>query len=359
MTRPSRVVVDKQALRHNLQRVKQLAPRSRVMAIIKADAYGHGIVRVAKTLAAADAFGVACLEEAQQLREAGVKNDIVMLEGPHKAQDLPQIAQLKLDIVIHNAHQVDMIEKISLDVPLQCWAKIDTGMHRLGFSPQEFPDVLRRLQACKTIKPTLRLMTHLATANEQQHPLTGKQLDSFSQLCGDIALEKTIANSAAVLNLPQSHFDWVRPGLMLYGVSPMVDSMASDHGLKPVMTLESEIIAIQHLRTGEPVGYGATWNCPEDMPVGIVAAGYGDGFPRHARSGTPVLVNDVRCALVGRASMDMLTIDLRNQPDARIGDRVVLWGENLPIEEVAQHADTIPYELLCGVHKRLSCIERG
>lgn len=359
MTRPSRVVVDKQALRHNLQRVKQLAPHSRVMAIIKADAYGHGIVRVAETLSGADAFGVACLEEAQQLRSAGISNDIVLLEGPHKAQDLPQIAELELDIVIHNAHQVDIIEKTSLGAPLQCWIKIDTGMHRLGFSLQEFPDVLQRLQACKTVKPTLRLMTHLATANELQHPLTDKQLDSFSQLCRDIALEKTIANSAAVLSLPQSHCDWVRPGLMLYGVSPMVDSMASEHGLKAVMTLESEIIAIQHLKAGEPVGYGATWSCPEDMPVGIVAAGYGDGFPRHARSGTPVLVNDVRCALIGRASMDMLTIDLRNQPNACIGDRVVLWGENLPIEEIAQHAGTIPYELLCGVHKRLSFIERG
>lgn len=359
MTRPSRVVVDKQALRHNLQRVKQLAPNSRIMAIIKADAYGHGIVRVAKTLSAADAFGVAFMEEAQQLRDAGIKNAIVLLEGPHKAQDLPQIAELDLDIVIHNVHQIDNIEKAGLEKPLQGWVKIDTGMHRLGFSLDDFPEVLQRLRACKSVKPGLRLMTHLATANEQQHPLTGKQLDSFDQLCSDIELEKTIANSAAVLSLPQTHVDWVRPGLMLYGVSPMVDSMAAEHDLKPVMTLESEIIAIQHLTAGEPVGYGATWSCPEDMSVGIVAAGYGDGFPRHARSGTPVLVNDVRCALVGRASMDMMTIDLRNQPDARIGDRVVLWGESLPIEEVAQHAGTIPYELLCGVHKRLSFIERG
>ncbi len=359
MTRPSRVVIDKQALRHNLKRIKQLAPKSRVMAIIKADAYGHGIVRVAETLAEADAFGVACLEEAEQLRDAGITNAIVLLEGPHKAKDLPDIARLELDVVIHNQHQVDMLEKASMPNMLQGWLKIDTGMHRLGFPPTEFPDVLKRLQTCKSIKPGIRLMTHLATANETQHPLTDKQLSAFNELCQHIELEKTIANSAAVLNLPQAHADWVRPGLMLYGVSPMVDGMSVDHDLKPVMTLESEIIAIQHLQAGEPVGYGATWSCPEDMPVGIIAAGYGDGFPRHARSGTPVLVNDVRCALVGRASMDMMTIDLRNQRDARIGDRVVLWGDNLPIEEVAQHAGTIPYELLCGVHKRLSVIERG
>lgn len=359
MTRPSRVVIDKQALQHNLQRVKQLAPDARVMAIVKADAYGHGIVRVAETLSDADAFAVCCLEEAEQLRAAGIKTDIVLLEGPHKADDLAQIAELALDVVIHNMYQVDMLEQNSISHPLQAWLKIDTGMHRLGFAPALFAEALGRLQACKSVKQPLRLMTHLATANEQGHPLTQSQLNRFQQLCADIQLEKTIANSAAVINLPDSHADWVRPGLMLYGVSPMADGLAADHGLKPVMTLESEIIAIQHLQQGEPVGYGATWSCPEDMPVGIIAAGYGDGFPRHARSGTPVLVNGVRCALVGRASMDMMTIDLRNQPQARIGDRVVLWGETLPIEEVAQHAGTIPYELLCGVHKRLECIERG
>ena len=359
MTRPSRVVIDKQALKHNLRRVKQLAPNSRVMAIIKADAYGHGIVRVAQTLTEADAFGVACLEEAEQLRQAGIRNDIVLLEGPHKANDLPQIAEFELDVVIHNLHQVDILDQNPVSKPLQVWLKLDTGMHRLGFAPDLFPEALARLQGNASVKKPLRLMTHLATANEKAHPLTEKQLTRFRQLCADSELEKTIANSAALLSLPQTHAEWVRPGLMLYGVSPMVYSVAADHGLKPVMTLESEIIAIQKLKQGEPVGYGATWSCPEDMPVGIIAAGYGDGFPRHARSGTPVLVNGVRCALVGRASMDMMTIDLRNQPDARIGDRVVLWGESLPIEEVAQHAGTIPYELLCGVHKRLEFIEHG
>ena len=168
-----------------------------------------------------------------------------------------------------------------------------------------------------------------------------------------------ILNSAAVINFSDTHAEWIRPGLMLYGVSPMKNGIAKDHGLKPVMTLESEIISIQHLQEGDSVGYGATWHCPENMPVGVVAAGYGDGFPRHAKSGTPILVNDVRCSLIGRPSMDMLTVDLRNQLDAKIGDRVVLWGENLPIEEIAQHADTIPYQLLCGVHKRLEFVEHG
>jgi len=171
--------------------------------------------------------------------------------------------------------------------------------------------------------------------------------------------EKTSANSAAIINFPETHVDWIRPGLMLYGVSPMKEDHASEQGLKSVMTLESEIISIQHLLKDEPVGYGATWRCPEDMPIGVVAAGYGDGFPRHAKTGTPIIVNDVRCSLIGRASMDMLTVDLRNQPNAKIGDRVVLWGESLPIEEIALYADTIPYELMCGIHKRLEFVERG
>lgn len=359
MTRPSRLVIDKQALKHNLQRVKELAPTSKVMAIIKADAYGHGLARVAQTLSGADAFGVACLEEAEQLRTAAVTNPIVLLEGPHKVIDLVRIVQLQLDIVIHNESQLEILEQAKLDEPLQVWLKIDTGMHRLGFPADKASEVLERLLNCANVKQAPKLMTHFATANEINNPLTQQQLEIFNQFCDGLDHEKTIANSAAIINFPEAHVDWVRPGLMLYGVSPMKEGRANEHGLKSVMTLESEIISIQHLSKGDSVGYGATWHCPEDMPVGVIAAGYGDGFPRHARSGTPILVNDVRCSLIGRASMDMLTVDLRNQVKARVGDRVVLWGESLPIEEIAQYADTIPYELLCGVHKRLECVEHG
>jgi alanine racemase len=359
MTRPSRVVIDKQALQHNLQCVKELAPNSKIMAIIKADAYGHGLVRVAKTLNNVDAFGVACLEEAEELRSSEVTNPIVLLEGPHKTNDLSRIIQLQLDVVIHNEYQLEMFEQASFEIPLQIWVKVDTGMHRLGFPIDKVSDVLKRISACSNINKVPRLMTHFATANEVNNPLAQQQLEKFNDVCRDLDYERTLANSAATINYPETHADWVRPGLMLYGVSPMHDTLASEYGLKPVMTLESEIISVQHLSKDEPVGYGATWRCPEDMPVGVVAAGYGDGFPRHARSGTPVLVNGIRCSLIGRASMDMLTIDLRNQPNAKIGDKVVLWGESLPIEEIAQHADTIPYELLCGVHKRLEFIERG
>ena len=359
MTRPSRVIIDTKALKHNFTRIKELAPRSKVMAIIKADAYGHGIVRVAKTLNNADAFGVACLEEAEQLRLASIKAPIILLEGPYKSSDISLIAKLELDVVIHNKYQLEILEKTKVKGLIKVWLKIDTGMHRLGFASNEVEEVLKRLMSCKNVHPALILMTHLATANEKDNALTNQQLDTFKNVSKILHTEKTVANSAAIINLPETHLDWVRPGLMLYGVSPLADSFGYNHGLKSVMTLESEIISIQNLSKNEPVGYGATWRCPENMPVGIIAAGYGDGFPRHAKSGTPILVDNVRCPLIGRASMDMLTIDLRNQPKTKIGDRVVLWGDSLPIEEVALHADTIPYELLCGVHKRLQFIERN
>ena len=357
MTRPSRVIIDIKALEHNFSRIKELVHNSKIMAIIKADAYGHGIVRVAKTLRDADAFGVACLEEAEQLRVASITTPIILLEGPYKPNDLSLIIKLNLEVVIHNEYQLELLEKSKIDGAIKVWLKIDTGMHRLGFSVDKTEEMLRRLMLCRNINSTPILMSHLATANEKNHALTYQQLETFREISKIVNIKKTIANSAAVINFPDVHFDWVRPGLMLYGVSPLINSCGHDHGLKSVMTLESEIISIQYLSKGEPVGYGATWRCPENMPVGIIAAGYGDGFPRHAKSGTPILVNNIRCPLIGRASMDMLTIDLRNQSNAKIGDRVVLWGGSLPIEEIATYAETIPYELLCGVHKRLQFVE--
>lgn len=359
MTRPARVVINLKALRHNLARVRELAPKSNIMAIIKADAYGHGITRVAKALSSADAIGVACLEEARQIRAAGITQPVILLEGPYAVVELNEIVELDLQAVIHDLSQVEMLEKVSLTKPVTVWLKIDSGMHRLGFLPELFSEVWRRLNDCKSVSSEIRLMTHLASANERQNPMTAAQLECFHDLCRDIAAPHTIANSAGILAFPETHADWVRPGLMLYGVSPLVDSHGMEEGLQPVMTLESQLIAVKKLRANEPVGYGATWHCPEDMPVGIVAAGYGDGYPRHAPSGTPVLVNGKRVSLIGRASMDMLIVDLRNQPDAKVGDPVVLWGEGLPVEEIANHAGTIPYELLCGVHKRLRFIERG
>ncbi|MBI2970074.1 MAG: alanine racemase [Gammaproteobacteria bacterium] len=360
MTRPARVIVDLDALRHNLSRVRALAPGARVMAIVKADAYGHGIERVAHALPAADAFGVACVEEAQQLLAAGVKRPIVLLEGPFSAQELKAISARGLEIVVHHAFQIELLERTAVPQPLRVWLKVDSGMHRLGFDPADVARAWARLHACRSALPPLRLMTHLARANLAGDPMTGMQLAAFERACSGLEAERSIANSAAIIGFPSSHAQWVRPGLMLYGVSPVDGRDAGDYGLRPAMTLCSELISIKRVRAGEPVGYGASWRCPEDLTIGVVAAGYGDGFPRHARSGTPVLVNGRQCAIIGFASMDMLTVDLRPVPDARIGDVVELWGASLPIERIAQHADTVPYELLCGVHKqRLSFIEHG
>ncbi len=352
MSRPAKVVISLSALRHNFSRIRALAPDSRIMAIVKADAYGHGITRIAQSLEHADAFGVACLEEAREIRQANIKQRINLLEGPYAGEELVEISELGLDIVVHDISQVEMLEQTQLNKPIDVWLKIDTGMHRLGFLPDLVNDVISRLQQIKSVKD-IRLMTHLASANNRDNPMTSEQIQCFSQFTENQNTEKTIANSAAIMAFPDAHVDWVRPGIMLYGVSPFCDSQGPEEGLEPVMTLQSRLITVKQLKAGEPVGYGATWRCPEDMLVGVVAAGYGDGYPRHTKSGTPVLVNGKRVELIGRASMDMLTVDLRSQAQARVGDPVVLWGEGLPVEEIARHADTIPYEVLCAVHKRL------
>ncbi len=352
MSRPAKVVINLSALRHNFRRTRNLVPDSKIMAIVKADAYGHGLVRIAQSLEQADAFGVACLEEARELRQAKIKQRIILLEGPYSGEELTEISQLGLDIVVHDLSQVEMLEQSQLNKPVCIWLKLDTGMHRLGFSPDLASEVLARLEQSACVKE-IRLMTHLASANNREDPMTREQMQCFSRFNKNMSLEKTIANSAGILNFPDAHVDWVRPGIMLYGVSPFSDSNGPQEGLQPVMTLQSKLITVKALKAGEPVGYGATWRCPEDMSVGVVAAGYGDGYPRHAESGTPVLVNGKRVELIGRASMDMLTVDLRSQPQAKTGDPVVLWGEGLPVEEIAKHAGTIPYEMLCAVHKRL------
>lgn len=356
MTRPARVVIDIAALHHNLSRIHSAAPSSKIMAIVKADAYGHGIERVAQALPGADAFGVACLEEAEQLRLAGIRHPVLLLEGAYSSSELGQVQALELDIVVHHEHQLQMLEQADLAAPINIWLKIDTGMHRLGFKPEDTEAAWQRLAACHNVSTPPRLMTHFACASEIDNPMTMQQLHLFNHTCGHIEAERSLANSAAILGWPDTHADWIRPGLMLYGVSPLDGKVAGDFDLRPVMSLVSQIISIKHLKRNDPVGYGASWRCPEDMPIGIVAAGYADGFPRHARSGTPIVVSGRRTGTVGHTSMDMLAVDLRNMENVRVGDTVELWGPQLPVEEVARHAGTIPYELLCGVHKRLDTL---
>ena len=238
--------------------------------------------------------------------------------------------------------------------PVYAWLKIDTGMHRLGFPLAKVRSAYERLQACGNVAGQIRLMTHFACASEPDNPMTSEQVQAFNRACEGVPGERSLANSAGVLNFPQSHADWVRPGIMLYGVSPLPAGRAADHQLRPVMSLVTELISIKQVEQGGAVGYGSRWHCPEAMPVGIVAAGYGDGYPRHVVSGTPILINGHRAAVIGHVSMDMLAVDLRQVSNPAVGDAVELWGSRLPIEEVAEHAGTIPYELMCGVQKRLN-----
>jgi alanine racemase len=350
--------IDLGALRHNLACARAAAPRARVMAVIKADAYGHGMLRVARALHDADAFGVARVEEALNLRAAGVTQPIVLLEGVLDAAQLSAAAHRDLSLVLHHAFQVDLIEHAPENLPpVKVWVKLDSGMHRLGFVPAEIPRVVQRLRRSKKIISPLRFMTHLANADDRNDRTTLRQLEVFQSALAGIEGERSIANSAGIMGWPQTHADWVRPGIMLYGVSPFLHDGAEAHGLRPVMTLSTRLIALRRNKKGDAIGYGGSYVCPRDMLTGVAAIGYGDGYPRHAQTGTPVLVNGRRAPLIGRVSMDMITVDLSAQPEARIGDPVVLWGDGLAVEEVARCASTIAYELLCGVARRVAFVE--
>lgn len=356
MTRPARALIDAQALRHNLDRVRQSAPQSRIMAVVKANGYGHGLAYVARNLLQAQTFAVASLEEAVVLRNAGVAHPICLLEGFFDEDELAQLNHYRFNPVIHHESQLALLERGRGTNPIDVWLKVDTGMHRIGFDAKVARAVLERFESYAFID-RIRLMSHLATADDTTDPATSAQIDRFNDVAAGLELERSLANSAGVLAWPASHFDWVRPGIMLYGASPLLGRSAAELGLEPVMTLTSRLIAVNPQRKGERIGYGGDWACPEDMPVGVVAMGYGDGYPRHAPSGTPVLVNEQRVPLIGRVSMDMITVDLRSQSHAKVGDPVVLWGRGLPVEEVAESAGTIGYELLAGMPQRVPRVE--
>ena len=351
--RAARATVSSAALRHNLRRARELAPGSRVMAVIKANGYGHGLVGTARALREADAFAVARMEEAVALREAALDNPIVLLEGVLDAQQLPLAATLGLELVVHSAEQLAMLESTTLSRPVQAWLKLDTGMNRLGVSPETVRETLRRLETSDNVLPGVRLMTHLACADERNEAVTARQLARFDAAVGDLPGERSVANSAGLLWRPDAHAQWVRPGIMLYGVSPFADTTGEDLGLRPAMELLSTVIALRTVRRGERVGYGGVWTAREDARVAIAAIGYGDGYSRHLGSGAPVLVRGQRAPLAGRISMDMIAVDVTRVPDVRVGDEVTLWGGGLPVEELAQLAGTIPYELLCGVTQRV------
>lgn len=353
MSRLIRAVIDTRALRANLAAVQARAPGAQVMAVVKANAYGHGLVPTALALADADAFAVARLEEGLALRAAGVTKAIVLLEGVFASEQLLEAARHGFDIVVHDPLQIELLEGFSGQHRFVVWLKIDTGMNRLGFRPEDFPVALARVRSIIPAPLEIRVLTHLARADDCDDMANREQIARFNAALAGHDFATSIANSAGILSGAGIHADWVRPGLALYGVSPFADRTSSDLGLQPVMSLESTILTVRRVPKGETVGYGGTWRAPRDSTVAIIAAGYGDGLPRNLPSDTPVLIGGQRARVAGRVSMDMIAVDVSSLPPVRVGDSVTLWGEGLPVEEIARHAGTIPYELLCGVSQRV------
>jgi alanine racemase len=351
--RPIRARIDSAALRHNLAVAKRRAPRSRVWAVVKANAYGHGLARAAKALHA-DGLGLIELEAALELRRAGEKRPILLMQGFYSAKELEPIAANGITTVVHDAEQLAMLEKARLPAKIPVYAKLNTAMNRLGFPQGEFPRALARLRDCAS---EVTLMTHFADADGERG--VRWQLERFEAAAAGTSLPRSLANSAAILRYPEAHTEWVRPGIMLYGCSPFADESAEKLGLEPVMTLSSELIAVRELAAGDSVGYGCTFTAPGPMRIGVVACGYADGYPRHAPIGTPILVCGKRTRTVGRVAMDMLFADLTGIPEAAVRSPVTLWGEGLSADEVATSAGTVSYELLCALSQRVPVSETG
>ena len=353
MTPAAYAIVDTLAVKYNIQKIREYAPKAKVMAVIKANAYGHGLLRIAEALNEVDAMAVARANEGVRLRRAGFTNKITILEGFVCEQELENLMDYNLDIVVHTAEQVNILEKYSGQKRLTAWLKLDTGMNRLGFMATEFASIYQRLSACQCINKPVSLMTHLSSADNINSQVTAKQLALFNDVIKTYPGEKSIANSAGIIAWPDSITDWVRPGIMIYGVSPFNNKQGIELKLKPAMSLHSRLIAVKNIAAGTAVGYAGTWVSDKPTRLGVVAIGYGDGYPRYAKTGTPVLVKGKRVSLVGRVSMDMITVDLSTQTNAEPGDPVMLWGDGLAVEEIARYADTIPYTLLCGITQRV------
>lgn len=345
-------VIDTQALKHNLQRVRALAPNRRAYAAVKADGYGHGAIRAAQALSDADGFAVSSFAEAMQLRWAGIDKPIMMLSQMLDGELIAQAAEHNLEPVVFHASELEVLA--SWNGPtLRVWCKVDSGMHRLGFAPADVAAVADKLARAPCVE-CAGWMTHLACADDIDSDMTTHQVATFERVTVGLPGARSIANSAGIIAWPAARTDVIRPGIMLYGSSPVFAYTAAELGLRPAMHLTAPLISRNPIPAGEPVGYGATWHTPEAMDVGIIGIGYGDGYPRHVPSGTPAMLGGRRVQLIGRVSMDMLAVDLRNAPQARIGDRATLWGGDLPAEEVAAKAETIPYELFCQLTPRVT-----
>lgn len=348
--RPISATINLEALRHNLRVVAASAPHSSIMAVVKANAYGHGLLNAAKGLKEADGFAVLNLEEAISLREAGYEQHLLLLEGVFNADELEFASRHNISLVVHHLRQIEMLEQVQLKNTIPVFAKMNTGMNRLGFQPGEFASAVQRLAACLNVGD-ITLMTHFATADEQQG--IEKPYNIFKQATDGMIYPQSLANSAAVLRYRHTHADWVRPGIMLYGATPIAGTPASTFQLRPVMTLQSEIIAVQQIKPGESIGYGHKFTATRPTRAAIVACGYADGYPRHAPNGTPIHVAGKPAHTLGRVSMDMLFADITDIPQADVGSPVELWGEHNPVDAVAEAAGTVGYELLCALAPRV------
>lgn len=348
MKRSARAIINLKALKHNFQVARTTAPNTKVLAVIKSNAYGHGVVESANALNDADGLAVSCIPEALELRDNAINQPILILQGHQNLEDLIAASDKNFRVVIHDETQLgylDQLESKKVHIAL----KVDTGMHRLGLNPSKIPLLFQRLQRHPNVNPDIWLMTHLACADDLQSNDTNIQLDKFASTNDKLIATQSIANSAGILGWPSTHADWIRPGIMLYGSSPFSyqPNGRNKYNLRAVMTLQAPLIAKHKLEQGDSIGYGSTYQCDQAMVVGVVACGYADGYPRHAASGAPVSINGVETITLGRISMDMIVIKLHNI-EAAVGDLVELWGENIDIDHVANHAETISYELLCN-----------
>ena len=357
MSRPTSAIIDLKALRENFYLAQQLAPNSKSMPMVKANAYGHGMIEVANALAdSAPAFGVACIEEALALRKANIKQPILLLEGPHSADEIGIAEKHGFWLMLENHNQLQAILSAHLSNPIPVWLKLDTGMHRLGFKPEDLQHIYKQLSDSANVADDIVLATHFACADDLESDFTDRQLQCFNSAIDtlDFPAPTSLANSAAILGWPSIEDNWQRPGYMLYGASPFSKPQKNADQLQQVMHFQSAVISIRNISAGESVGYTANWTAQRNSIIATVAVGYGDGYPRHAPNGTPVLIDGVRCPLVGRVSMDMITVDITDlNTDIKIGTDVTLWGPALSVTEVAMHCGTIGYELLTRMPARV------
>ena len=359
MSRVAEASISYGALKHNLSIAKKNAPNSKILAVIKANAYGHGLLSVADALCGADAFAVAHFEEAVSLREKFPEKTIVLLQGYADEIELTLLLSQSVQPVIHTIMQIDLLENFARKNPSEkfsVWLKVDTGMHRLGVSVDDFDNCWARLMAIPGLHGDIKIMSHFSDADVIEHEGNDKQSRLFEKITKSLPCEKSLVNSAGLLSREDDHYEWARPGIMLYGVSPFEGGRSAEHDLKPVMNLSSRIIAINKVIKGETIGYGSSWQATADTNIAVVGIGYGDGYPRHIAAETPVLINGKRYPVVGRVSMDMICVNVKDGAGLKVGDKVLLWGDGLPVEEIAEKAATIAYELLCQVTARVNFI---